>query len=808
MPYWITNSLIATPTFLLVYIGLGLPWALALLPREDWPDRPLLFAMAFAAGPALLTGWMFMIGSFGILRLDSTLAGTIALAVVGVWLAWHKGKSTAPRPKLIPLTSLEWTLIVLIMAALVIRWLVVAYWPFTAYDALWVYGYEGRLYTLAGGIPAYIDYYPQFLPLQYTYAQLFTGVSDHAARAVLPLLHLGSVLAAFSLGKRLFDRRTGFVLAGLWTLYPAVGAWARMGDLEIPLTFLLTLATVFFFAAWNGQRPRHNASLAGLVYGIALWTKPTAGAFALGVALITAADLIRVRFDWHAWWPRLRVALLTAACCIPLGGVWYLRNVLLGHNAIDFPPEYWYTLAERGGGQLLWLLAGAIAAVIALWPTLSRRGHVLGAIALFLAGILPSALARFFEVPPSWVLWFFPSLDGLPRLGIFEWVLIIAGMGLLVWGARERIRIGLQNPSIALVAWMLMLAAPYFVVYFWRYSYHVRLSFSIVPILMLPVAILASRMRGAWVAPLAVTLALPGLIAPLYDSFVGWDWLWGGELTDDRAKLISGNDALMWMVDGFEKYEAENGEPPSIVAPGVQRLPFFFPTATIDYEHTPHDLSALDGITYFVDSHPDGTGAYENAGIDPAENQILRALGREDIMRRAWWRDDGIFRYEIYELYTGARYTEPPVVNPTNGEVLFGDFARFLGNDLGNSTFQLGERVVFKMMWEVISQPERDYMTYIHLKDADGNLQQAWDGPTAQTENGAYYTTLVWEPGEFIIDERDLRLHNEEAPPGDGYTLTIGLYDLVTGERVPITVDGEPNGDGYPLDENITVVIP
>ena len=140
----------------------------------------------------------------------------------------------------------------MIGVALIVRWLGVAYWPSTAYDALWVYAYEGKLYTLLGYIPNTIGYYPQFLPLLETYLQLAVGgVNDHAARAVLPWLHIGSILAAYVLGRRLFNRRIGIYVAAIWALYPHVGEWSRYGDLEIPVAFLFTAAAAFFLLAWS-----------------------------------------------------------------------------------------------------------------------------------------------------------------------------------------------------------------------------------------------------------------------------------------------------------------------------------------------------------------------------------------------------------------------------------------------------------------------------------------------------------------------------------------------------------------------------
>ena len=827
MPDWIGSTLLATPAFLWVYLGLGIPLALTLLPRTDWHNRPLVLMTAFAVGPGLLTAVMLALGSWNrpLLTLPvvfgalTVLTGFSVVMAVGVW---HAKPRYAPTPspdaqsKRMPLAADEWAVVALVVSAIVIRWIVTAWWPFTAYDALWVYGYEGRLYFLTGFIPPQIDYYPQFLPLQFTFGQLAArAVNDSAARAVIPLLHIGAVLAAYNLGDRLVSRRTGVYLAGLWALYPAVGNWARMGDLEVALAFLVTAAAVFFFRAWFGERPRHYAVIAGVLYGVALWAKPTAGAFALGVILLNALEGVRVRFDWQAYRSRFEVSAIMALACAPLGGVWYLRNIALGHNAVDFPPSYWHSLAERGGGQMLWYLAGVLL-VAFVYLRQAERPHVplvLSGLGLLLLGVVPSALARFVDASShADLLRFYPSLEGLPRLGVFEGLLIASGGVLLAIEAVRYLRhVELPRPT-AQVAWAVTATVPYFVVYFWLYSYHPRLSFAVVPLMALPIAaVLAYRLVTVprWLTVGAFTLlALPGIAVPLYDPFLGWDYLWNADLPDDTAKRTSGNEALMWMVDGFWKYEQEHGEMPVVAAPGVQRLPFFMPLADVNIDSAPYRLDQLDGVTYFVDSHPDGTGAYERAGINPVDNQVLAALGRKDIIRRAWWKDDGIFRYEIYELFVDRRFEPKQPLAAVEDEIVFGGFARFVGHELSSSIFQIGQRRTVKFYWEVQAETDHDYMMYIHLRDADDNLQMAWDGPVALTESGRYYTTLVWEPGEYIVDERLVQLTNFDAPVSDGYSIVIGMYDLTTGQRVTITQDGEPIGDGYRLTEAITVTPP
>ncbi|MCU0514195.1 MAG: glycosyltransferase family 39 protein, partial [Anaerolineae bacterium] len=400
--YWLQNTLRALPAFLLVYGVVGVPAALLLLPRRDWSQRALVLCLAFIAGPALLTLLMFALGTAGgalqmpLLRPPLLLAGLAGLTLLLLALLWRKIRRTkAPPPPAVPAVPLavdEKLLLALLTVAVLIRLVTTAYWPFTMYDTLWVYGFQGRLYTLTGFIPPEIGYYPQFLSLQYAYGQIMLGgIDDRAARMAVPFLHIGSLLAAYVLGARLVNRRTGIVLAALWGLYPHVSAWAHQGDLEIPLAFLFTTAAALFLMAWQAgpEAPRRQyALLAGLVFGVALWTKPTAGAFAWGVMLLVALDLAGAlwRGTWAAFRRHFETACLTALACLPIGGLWYLRNVLLGHAAVDFPHASWLTRATRSGDLFGWLLLAAALLLLALLWRCWQARHFGGRAGIALAG--------------------------------------------------------------------------------------------------------------------------------------------------------------------------------------------------------------------------------------------------------------------------------------------------------------------------------------------------------------------------------------------------------------------------------------
>jgi len=823
MPYWIADTLATTPAFAWVYLGVGVPWALALLPRATWRRIPVVLALAFALGPMWLTAWMFVLGTLGAstqtptLRLDLILIGTVVIALIGAGWAWRRRQHAidAEQPDTTRLQLDERLLIGLIVVALVVRWFVIAYWPFIAYDTLWVYGYQGRLYSALGTIPTHIGYYPPFLSLQYAFGQIvFGGINDHAARAVIPFINLGSTLSVYTLGALLFKRRTGIYAAALWTLYHHVGDWSRMGDLEIALANSFTLAAAFFTLVWTRQgAPRARyALLSGILLGLGLWTKPTMGAFVWGVGLVVAAALIaelarrrdRLSDALQRWLPNLRLALIVGLATIPLGGLWYARNVLLGHNPIDLPPDFWLTQAMRSGAEFGWPLLAAI--LFAAYLALARRAQrplVLGlaaGLALMLAGALPSILAP-------------------RRMTLIEGALLAAGAAAYAW-ALWRYWQGEQRAR-SIIALLWLLALPYFVTWFWSYSYHYRLSFAIVPLLLLPSALILARWTeslwdaraGVWLRPVylagLVALSVPAIIQPLYDQYVGWDVLVSDALPDDLARQRSGNQALINVVDGIQIYIDEHGEPPVVVAPGVQTLPFFFPLADIRIDQAPTRLDELDGVTYFIDSHPQGTGMYEDVAL--VDNQVIGALGREDIMRHAWGMDDGIFRYDVYELHLDQRYEPAQPNGPASEGVVFGDFARYLGYDIGALDFWLGRPVVLTLYWQSLAPADNDYMIYVHVRDANGEVVQSWDAPVALDDTHTpprYYSTHVWQPGEYIKDVRRLTFEAADAPLGNGYTLVVGMYDLASQTRVPVSIDGQPAGDGYIIDDRISLIPP
>lgn len=87
------------------------------------------------------------------------------------------------------------------------------------------------------------------------------------------------------------------------------------------------------------------------------------------------------------------------------------------------------------------------------------------------------------------------------------------------------------------------------------------------------------------------------------------------------------------------------------------------------------------------------------------------------------------------------------------------------------------------LFWRSLAPTSVDYTVFVQLRDADNANLQGWD---RQPLDGLYPTSQ-WSPGTTLPDP-----HRLDLPPAalDGkHRLALGLYQLETGERLPLQAD-------------------
>lgn len=127
--------------------------------------------------------------------------------------------------------------------------------------------------------------------------------------------------------------------------------------------------------------------------------------------------------------------------------------------------------------------------------------------------------------------------------------------------------------------------------------------------------------------------------------------------------------------------------------------------------------------------------------------------------------------------------------------------ARFNNNELALLDAQVlrppgvwrhGATVELALTWQALRQPGRDYTTFMHILDANGERR----GELDEKPQGDDLSTLNWIPGRVYEGTHNVQIKLEG--PADGYHMQLGIYASPTGERA-LT---ETGADSVRIDEN------
>lgn len=113
-----------------------------------------------------------------------------------------------------------------------------------------------------------------------------------------------------------------------------------------------------------------------------------------------------------------------------------------------------------------------------------------------------------------------------------------------------------------------------------------------------------------------------------------------------------------------------------------------------------------------------------------------------------------------------------------------GDKVEFLGYDLDKIQVERGEKITLTLYWRALTEMEVNYHIFVHLLSEEGEILAQKDSPPAEGSR----PTAGWVKGEVIRDDYQIAL--AEVPAGE-YLLTTGIYNPVSGETLPVLIEGE-----------------
>ncbi|MCQ3976667.1 MAG: hypothetical protein DPW09_24815 [Anaerolineae bacterium] len=157
--------------------------------------------------------------------------------------------------------------------------------------------------------------------------------------------------------------------------------------------------------------------------------------------------------------------------------------------------------------------------------------------------------------------------------------------------------------------------------------------------------------------------------------------------------------------------------------------------------------------------------------LDAAGNEVTPMVGQIKVVPSPWPRH------------------QPSNITHAN----FGNVIALIGYDLHPPTSKMEARSSLILYWQSLIPAATDYILFLHLLDANGNLITQADAPPT---NNAYPTSW-WSPGEIIADR-----HLLPALTGPT-TLRLGLYDLASGQRLPVTKSTLPGGS-----DSVEILLP
>jgi hypothetical protein len=113
-----------------------------------------------------------------------------------------------------------------------------------------------------------------------------------------------------------------------------------------------------------------------------------------------------------------------------------------------------------------------------------------------------------------------------------------------------------------------------------------------------------------------------------------------------------------------------------------------------------------------------------------------------------------------------------------------------VGYRLSQREIAPGDTLLLTLYWRAEATVGETYTVFTHLQGPGGELIAQQDNPPVRGTR----PTDGWVPGQLVEDPYEIKVPPDAAP--GGYTLSVGMYDPTTLERLPaLGADGERLAD-------------
>ena len=224
-----------------------------------------------------------------------------------------------------------------------------------------------------------------------------------------------------------------------------------------------------------------------------------------------------------------------------------------------------------------------------------------------------------------------------------------------------------------------------------------------------------------------------------------------------RAKMGDNYAVLLWLEGARERIPMWEGPPvhgqypfDQWQAPEFVRDRYAIRLAT--------DAPAGDWDLRLALLHPDGTRLSTSAG--------------------AAWVSLGTIH-----VHAADRLWEPPAFVPPTGAPVgarLGDVVELLGYNLDRQEAQPGETIHLTLVWRCLREMDVAYTVFTHLLDENEQIRGQKDNPPM----AGSYSTMLWVPGEVVVDEYDIAIR-PDTPPGT-HVIEVGMYDPTNLQRLSV----------------------